>query len=70
MHVDAVMTICNCCKGALTLISQEWGINAEKYICCQGLVKRFLKLIVNIANWCDIPDLKTGLFLANIQAVR
>ncbi len=45
-------------------------MDAEEYIRCQGLVKQSLKLIASVANWRDVPDLKTGLLLANTQAVR
>lgn len=45
-------------------------MDAEEYIRCQGLVKWSLKLIASVANWRDIPDLKTGLLWANIQAVK
>lgn len=34
------------------------------------MVERTLKLIVSIAKWPNIPHLKTGLLLANTQAVR
>lgn len=34
------------------------------------MVKRSLRLIASIPNWHDVPDLKTGLFLANTQAIR
>ncbi len=42
----------------------------EEYIRCQGLVERSFKLIASVANRRDVPDLKTGLLLANTQAIR
>lgn len=45
-------------------------MDAEKYIRCQSLVQQSLKLIASITNQHDVPDLKIGLLLANIQAVR
>lgn len=45
-------------------------MDAEKYIRCQSLVQQFLILIASVTNRHDVPDLKIGLLLANIQAVR
>ncbi len=70
MHVKAALAVRNRCKEALTLIRRKWGSDAEEYIRCQGLVERSLKLIASVANRRDVPDLKTGLLLANTQAVR
>ncbi len=70
VHVEAAASVRNRCKEALTLISREWGVDAEEYIRCQGLVEQSLKLIASIANRRDVPDLKTGLLLANTQVVR
>lgn len=70
VHVEAIISVCNCCEDALILISREWGIDAEEYIRCQGLVERSFKFIASIANWRDVPELKTGLLLANTQAVK
>ncbi len=70
VHVEAATSIRNHCKEALTLIIREWIVDAEEYIHCQGLVEQSLKLITSIANRRDVPDLKTGLLLANTQAVR
>lgn len=70
VHVKAVLAVCNCCKEALTLISRKWSSDAEEYIRCQSLVKHSLKLIASIANCREVSDLKTGLLLANTQAVR
>ncbi len=70
VHIEAVASVRNRCEEALTLISREWDVDAEEYIRCQSLVERSLKLIASITNQRDIPDLKTGLFLANTQVVR
>lgn len=45
-------------------------MDVKEYIWYKGLVEQTLKLIAGIAKWFDIFDLKTGLLLANIQAVK
>ncbi len=70
VHVKAVLAVPNHCEEALTLIRHKWSLDAEEYIRCQGLIERSLKLIASIAKRRDVPDLKTGLLLANTQAVR
>ncbi len=70
VHIKATSAIYNCYEEALTLINREWSVDAAEYIRCQGLVEWSLKLIASVPNRCNVPDLKTGLFLANTQAVR
>ena len=70
VYVKAASAVCNRYNEALTLIGCEWGADTEEYIRCQGFIKRLLKLIASVTNQCNIPDLKTGLFLANTQAIR
>ncbi len=70
MHVEATASVRNRCEEALTLINREWGVDVEEYIRCQGLVEWSLKIIASVANRRDVPNLKTGLLLANTQAVR
>lgn len=70
VHVEAAKLACNRYKKTLNLINQEWGIDIEEYIRCRSLVECTLKLIVSVAKRRDIPNLKTGLFLATTQAVK
>lgn len=70
VHVEAATSVRNRCEEALTLISREWGVEAEGYIRSQGLLERSLKLIASVAKRRDVPDLKTGLLLANTHAVK
>lgn len=70
MHIKAVSAVCKRSKEAIILISCKCDVDTEEYIRCQGLVEWSLKLIISVANWRDILDLKTDLFLANNQVVR
>lgn len=45
-------------------------MEAEAYISGKGFAERTLKLVAGVAKRRDVPDLKTGLLLANTQAVR
>ncbi len=45
-------------------------MDVQEYIRYQGLVERSLKFIARVANWRDVLNLKTGLLLANTQAVK
>lgn len=70
VHVEAAKLTRNRCEKSLNLINREWDMDAEEYIRSRGLVERTLKLIAAVAKRRDVPDLKTGLLLANTQAVR
>lgn len=70
VHVETAKLARNRCEEALNLIIREWGVDAEEYIRCKGLIERTLKLIASVAKRRDVPDLKIGLLLANTQAVR
>ncbi len=70
VYVEAAKSVRNWCDEALKLIDREWGLGAEHYIRSKGFVERTLKLMAVLANRRDVPDLKTGLLLANTQAVR
>lgn len=68
IHVKAIKLTHNCYEKPLNLINLEWDMDAEEYIRYSGLVEQTLKLIAGVARWLDIPDLNTGLLIANTQA--
>lgn len=70
VYVEAAKLACNRCEEFLNLINWEWGVDIEEYIQCKGLVECTLKLIASVVKRCDVFNLKTGLFLVNIQAFR
>lgn len=45
-------------------------MDAKEYIQSRSLVERTLKFIAGVAKRPDVPDLKTGLLLANTQALK
>lgn len=67
VHIEAAKLARNYCKEFLNLINWKWGMDAEEYIWSRGLIKQTLKLITKRPN---VLNLKTGLFLVNIQAVK
>ncbi|MCJ1349570.1 hypothetical protein MMC31_007811 [Peltigera leucophlebia] len=70
VHVMAAKLVRNRYEESLNLINREWSVDAEEYIRCKGLVGRTLQLIAGVAKQRDVSNLKTGLLLANTQAVK
>ncbi|MCJ1342679.1 hypothetical protein MMC31_000866, partial [Peltigera leucophlebia] len=70
VHVEVAKLVRNRCEKSLNFINREWGVDAEEYIRTRGLVGWTLQLIAGVSKRRDVPDLRTGLLLANTQAVK